>query len=1119
MLLPGDRWLGNRLRIGNLRISAAQPEILGAVNEKPPVADPVTGAYPRALLPPRLDEELARAARAGTPFAVFLFDVDFFKTVNDAYGHQRGDLVLRQMADRVSGIVRPYDSLFRYGGDEFVLLLPEVERDEAIRVALQIADGIRDTPFPGTPPLTLSVSLGVAAYPGDGTDAETLLAVADRRNYLAKRRGRACAVADDADVTAGDGGSSRLWERDAALAAISEFLTRLEVAGRGALRIAGEPGAGHTRFLDEVATIAAMRGWQVMPVGSAPPPEGDRLLLTADTDAGPQAVGAAIRAVHGRIGLAYASTDPADSAEPPLELLATAHLAPWTPAAVKIWLRNALRGEPSRALVNWLFRSSGGLPGPAARALTHLRDRGGLTPVEGGGWTVAPAMLGRARHRNALPTPMTRLVGRAAERRQVARLLAGGRLVTLAGPGGIGKTRLALAAAADVQDDFDDGAVFVPLAEATDTGGVVAALGQALRVPGGPDELVDELVDALAERSTLLVLDNFEQAVEAAPVIGTILAGAPDVSVLVTSRERLGLYGEQVYPVPPLAAPEPAAARTMDLAADLARWPALALFDQRARAVNAAFELSAGELPVVAELCARLDCLPLAIELAAGWSELWSPRELLDRLGGHLDGLGPALRDLPERQRTLRGAVEWSFRLLSPADRRLFVEVGVFVDGCTVGGVLAVLDRMASPGQDDDHALRRKEVTERLHRLADKSLLVGFTDAQGWLRWRMLETVRAYAVESLHGDDDERLVRRAHAAHYVDFAERLGAELTGPNQVNWSGRAEREYANVRAAFEWSFTDDDPASAARICLGLWRYWRNGNMIGEGRVWLDRVLSVATRRADLLYAAAVLAGEQGDHPTGYRLASESLAAAAGDPAAEAQAHNALGISASAAGDYALASRHFRQMLDLCDPDDDPRLPMALGNLANLSLRLGDIEAARAYADRCLTLERAAGNTFGIGLALECLGQVQLAVGDSAGARASFTESLGLSRELGDGFGEAMALHQLGACASADGDRVAALRLCTDALARRHELNDREDLPVSLDMVAALSADDAPEFAAMLLGAADELRDRDRLAPRRDTAVEEALRGHPAARRSGRTTPLDLLVDEALDRRPAD
>jgi diguanylate cyclase (GGDEF)-like protein len=236
------------------------------------ISDPVTGACSRAELQPRLEAELARAARSGGSCALFLFDVDYFKTVNDVFGHLRGDQALRQLADRIKGLVRPYDVLFRYGGDEFVLLLPDTDGTEAARLALRLTGEVRSHPFAGEPALHMSVSLGVATYPEDGTDAVALLERADRRNYIAKRRGRGGAVADDAETDAEGGPSTRLWERDAGLVATHEFLTRLRVEGRGALHVHGQPGAGHTRFLDEVGTIAALRGFTVVPVPPPPAP-------------------------------------------------------------------------------------------------------------------------------------------------------------------------------------------------------------------------------------------------------------------------------------------------------------------------------------------------------------------------------------------------------------------------------------------------------------------------------------------------------------------------------------------------------------------------------------------------------------------------------------------------------------------------------------------------------------------------------------------------------------------------------------------------------------------------------------------------------------------------------
>ncbi|MDT4989141.1 MAG: hypothetical protein QOI74_3235, partial [Micromonosporaceae bacterium] len=751
-----------------------QPRDHGGDELTRPITDPVTGTYPRALLTPRLDEELSRARRTGGSCAVFLFDVDFFKTVNDAYGHRRGDQVLRELADRVTALVRGGDALFRYGGDEFVLLLPDTDRTEAVSLALRLTEEIRNEEFGGRPPLHLSISLGVATYPEDAGDATALIECADRRNYLAKHRGRGGAVADDTD-TGVRSAMSRLWERDGPMATAQEFLTRLQTEPLGALMVTGEPGAGHTRFLTEVGTVARLRGFTVVtvpPVGAPPPdlniPAGVPVLLLGDVGTGQQTAEAVTRLLAAdppsTLGLAYAATG-IGGHEPPgaLPVLSSTELAPWSPAALRIWLRNRLHGEPTRTLVNWLAGQSGGLPARAAADLDRLRHRGGLTATASGGWTVAPSMLGRPRRRATLPVPMTKLVGRQRERARVGQLLSGGRLVTLIGPGGIGKTRLSLAAAGDVAASYDDGAVFVPLADTTGTDLVITAIAHALEVAEVPGQLLlDSVIEHLAEAELLLVLDNFEQVVVAAGVVSELLAAAPGVSALVTSRERLSLYGEQVYPVPPLPLPDLAVLPHGEagVARALSESPALALFEQRARAVTGDFAITEHTLTAVDALCRRLDGLPLAIELAAARSDRLSPGELVTDLVHHLDALGDGPRDLPARQRTLRGAIDWSVALLDPADRRLFATLAVFVGGWTVEGAVEVV----GPGSEvaDEPALRRKELAGRLASLGDKSLLVSEPEPDGGSRYRMMETIRAYAVARLAADPDADAVRAGH---------------------------------------------------------------------------------------------------------------------------------------------------------------------------------------------------------------------------------------------------------------------------------------------------------------------------------------------------------------------
>ncbi|OLE22214.1 MAG: hypothetical protein AUG44_25380 [Actinobacteria bacterium 13_1_20CM_3_71_11] len=1056
-------------------------------------ADPVTGALPRALLEPLLAATLARAERDSTGVCVFLFDVDFFKTVNDAYGHLRGDEVLLALADRVRAASRPGDLLFRYGGDEFVLLLPDTDRAAALPLALRLTEEVRGRQFPGTPPLTVSISLGVASYPEDGSDPRTLLSGADRRNYLAKRRGRGGAVADDVD-TGGDTGPSRLWERDGALNAVHEFCTRLQAQGRGALEVRGPAGVGHTRFLAEVRTVAALRGFTVVSAtGPVPPPDGTPVLVVADVGETPHLP------PDRALGLVYASRSTDCPVDHGLPLLDTVDLAPWSPAALRIWLRATLRGEPSRTLFTWLSGRCAGLPARAEREVELLRERGGLIADDDGGWTIAPHLLERARPRRRLPVPMNALVGRHEEHDRVVALLRQGRLVTLVGPGGIGKTRLSLAVATTLSQGYEDGAVFVPLADVADPDQMVAAIARALHlseVPGQP--LLDTVVEQLAEASLLLVLDNLEQVLDASSIVGELLSAAPGVVALATSRERLSVYGEQVYQVPPL----PDA-------------PALALFEQRALAAGAA-GVTAQTLPAIARLCRLLDGLPLAIELAAATADRWRPEDLVNHLAAHLAELGGGARDLPERQRTLRGAIDWSFVLLDPPAQHLFIRLSVCHGGWD-------LDAATSLGTQGD-------LSATLANLVAKNLVVLERDSG---RYRMLETIRAYALAKLAVDPSADEVYAAHARYFLDLAERSATGLTGPEQTAWAERLELEYQNLRAAMQWTLAHDAVEQAARICLGLWRYWRNGSHLREGREWLDAVLATrdglpAGLRARVLHPAAILAATQDDHAAAALLGKESLALAesVGDRATAAHARNALGVAATGAGEYAEATEHFRASLSLWRELEQPHgTAMALGNLTKLALRMGDIAAANGYADQCLALERAAGNTRGILLGLECLGQIRLAEGDVPGARAALEESLGLSRTLGDAFGEAMALHQLGLAAELDGDRRTALRLLVTALRGRYEVGDREDLAVSLDRVAALAAGTEPALAVRFLAAAEELRERHRLQTPPDTetrraqtlaATREALDAPAfgAAWTGGRDAPLELIVDQVTE-----
>jgi diguanylate cyclase (GGDEF)-like protein len=1094
--------------------------------------DAVTGAWSRASLEPLIAQELARARRNGEPCAVFLFDVDFFKTVNDVYGHQRGDETLRQIADRIIGALRSDDTLFRYGGDEFVVLLPGVPASHAVAQAISLTAQIRDTPFPGEPPLNMSISLGVATYPADGTDVASLLLVADRRNYLAKHRGRGGAVADDAPAEV-EASSSRLWERDIALAGTHHFLTALLAQRYGALCVTGQPGAGHTRFMQEVRRLAGLRGYSVLDVvedARAAPPSGPTLLLAdvGEVTAVPELLarwGAAMPAV---LGVAFACTTSSSVLPGDMPVLATVEVAPWSPATIRIWLRSVLRGEPTDPLTSWIVRQSGGLPAAAARELEGLRERGGLVSDGAGSWSVRPAMVGRASRRVALPSTVSSLVGRGPEHSRVAVLLRSGRLVTLIGPGGVGKTRLSLAIAESMADDFEDGAVFVALTDTTTSDEALKALAAALdvdQIPGVP--LLDEIAERLADQSLLLVLDNLEQVREVAPAFGRLLSAAPALTILATSREALDIYGEQVYRVPPLPLADlpslPRGAEGVALA--LERSPAVALFDQRARAARDDFRLSADTLAPVAELCRRLDGLPLAIELAAARIVALEPAELLEHLGHHLDTLGGGPSDRAERQQTLRGAIDWSVALLDDDTQLLFEAVGVFTGGCRLAAAEAVAGN-PDPAGGAAPAAGTGRVAEQLVALVAKSLLTVGTDPDGEPRYRMLETIRAYAAARL-AERGAEPVRDRHRAHFVALALAAAAGMAGPDQARWTERIDREYPNLRTAMVGALERGDDA-ARDLCLGLWRYWRRGAHLSQGRRWIDETLSGlrGAAREELLYPAAVLAATQDDDAAATRLGLEclQLAEAGGNRETTARARNILGVAAMRAGRFAEAAEHFGFGLELWRELDQPQgTATALGNLSKLALLEGRTTAAAEYIHECLALERSTGNSAGVLLGLECLGEILLARGDLVAARITAAEALALSVELGDIFGEATALHQQALIAREAGEFGAARELFAAALVRRYEVGDREDLAVSFDCLAEVIADTEPERAIRLLAAAESLHQARRIGALPDSggrreATQEALRRavgdqvFAAAWRSGRRASLESIVAES-------
>ncbi len=721
-----------------------------------------------------------------------------------------------------------------------------------------------------------------------------------------------------------------------------------------------------------------------------------------------------------------------------------------------------------------------------------------------------------------LPTQLTPFIGRIDDQQGVADLLEqqNVRLITLIGPGGIGKTRLSLQVATNVAAAFPGGVFFVDLSTTFDTEAVLSVICQALGIREVGNKTLFECVRELFSEDALLVLDNFEQLAEAAPLVRELLLHCPGLKVLVTSRAALALTGEHEYHVEPLTLP--ASKATADLS-KLLKCEAIALFVQQATSVWPSFQLTQANAPAVVEICKKLDGLPLALELAAARIRMLSPQALLKLLNSHFQVLKDEKRDRTARQQTLHGAIAWSYNLLSEDEKKLFSQLAIFSAGCTLESIIAVCPAATELTSD---------LFDVLLSLIDKSLLRRLNYETDEPRFTMLYTIRHFALGELVRANQEGELRRSQLAYYLNIAEESARALTGTEQRHWLERLDSEHDNLLATLQWCAEQRESEPGARLVGALWRFWLMRGHLYEGRRQLEVFLAMQSAgstetRARLLEGAGILSSRQKDYKAAAIYAGEALALSQQLHSQEitASSYTLLAEIAYVHGKAEAAMDLFAEGLNIRRTLGDQRgTASLLNNMGNISLSYGDQERAIALFEESQSLFSLVGDEMAQASVLNNLGEVKRRQGDLEQARLLYGRSLQLSRTLKYSWGVATVLVNLGSIICNQGDYQQALNYYRESLSLFDQLGERSGVTHCLEGIAEIVyRQNNLEYATRLLAFVETLRQSlhapaFQLAPATQENISEKLRSALGSEvfatiwQTGQVYSLDQVLAEA-------